>query len=60
MEKGHVEKGKGKDAASEETKWAAPSAAEGAADLSSSWGPSRFGKAVAAPAKKKRPYETEA
>ncbi|KAM0873730.1 hypothetical protein ACQ4PT_037871 [Festuca glaucescens] len=60
MEKGQAEKGKGKEAASEETKWAAPSAAGAAADLSSSWGPSRFGSAVAAPAKKKRAYETEA
>ncbi|KAM0827284.1 hypothetical protein ACQ4PT_068301 [Festuca glaucescens] len=60
MEKGQAEKGKGKEAASEETKWAAPSAAGAAADLSSSRGPSRFGSAVAAPAKKKRAYETEA
>ena len=58
MEKGQAEKGKGKEVAAEETKWAAPSAA--AADLSSSWGPSRFGSAVAAPAKKKHSYETEA
>ncbi|KAM0919019.1 hypothetical protein ACQ4PT_008436 [Festuca glaucescens] len=41
-------------------KWAAPSVAGDAADLSSSWGPSRFGSAVESPAKKKRAYETEA
>jgi hypothetical protein len=60
MEKGQAKKGKGKEVASEETNWAAPSEARGATDLSSSWGPSRFGSAVAAPAKKKRPYEMEA
>ncbi|KAM0833633.1 hypothetical protein ACQ4PT_064139 [Festuca glaucescens] len=60
MEKGQAEKGKGKEAAAVDMKWAAPSAAGAAADLSSSWGPSRFGSALAAPAKKKRAYETEA